>query len=319
MPLPNAHVNTFTVPKGKVYLKQITGEGAELGFRYLGANQEAPLSKKTETIEIMSAEGGLGIISDKQVVSASYTIKLTVADVSLDNVGLFLNGIPTKIEQVQQTDASEAFDLKPMRLYQLGITDEIPTGVRNISSVVISNTDASSADTWVAETAYILNDLIKPVTPNGHYYKCTTAGTTGATAPTWKTDGTSTTDGTAVWLDMGLIIAPTTAYDVDPVLGQIFTKATLAPANYTVEYTVATGTYYRINSQSEQYYYELLVNSDNPIGENRNWLFPRCTLEASGDLSLKSEKAEYQKIEITVNILEPTDGRNQVYCEGRPV
>lgn len=52
-------------------------------------------------------------------------------------------------------------------------------------------------------TAYTTETRI-PDTPNGHYYTCTTGGTTAGTEPTWNTGaGSTTTDGTAVWTEQG--------------------------------------------------------------------------------------------------------------------
>ena len=51
--------------------------------------------------------------------------------------------------------------------------------------------------------AVSLNDTILPATPNGHMYRCTTAGTTGAGEPTWPTAaGGTVADGTATWTEM---------------------------------------------------------------------------------------------------------------------
>lgn len=319
MPLPSQHTNQFAITKGKGYIRQISGIGAETGYRYLGAVQETTLSKKTETIEIKSAEGGLGTTLDKQVISADYSLKLTIADMSLDNLGLYLNGQNVKIEQTAQTDATEEIALSPKRLYQLGITEANPTGVRNVSNVTVSVVNGMNATTWGSEDPYLLNAFVKPTVANQHYYKCTVAGTSGTTEPTWPTNGTTVTDGTATWQDMGLIAIAATNYEVDATLGQLFMKDTFTAQTCEISYSAAASDFYRITSQSDQYYYEMMIVSDNPVGENRNWLFPRCTFEASGDLSLKSEKSEYQKIEMTVNVLQPTDGRNQVYYEGRPL
>lgn len=52
-------------------------------------------------------------------------------------------------------------------------------------------------------TAVTLNQTTVPNSHNGRMYKCTTAGTTGASEPTWPTtDGGTVTDGTAVWTEM---------------------------------------------------------------------------------------------------------------------
>jgi hypothetical protein len=54
--------------------------------------------------------------------------------------------------------------------------------------------------TWQASTAYALLNFRIPTTPDGQVYECTTAGTSGATEPSWDTTpGNTTADGTVVW------------------------------------------------------------------------------------------------------------------------
>lgn len=53
---------------------------------------------------------------------------------------------------------------------------------------------------WTATTAKSVGDTVTPTTPNGRCYRCTTAGTTGGSAPTFPTTvGGTVTDGTVVW------------------------------------------------------------------------------------------------------------------------
>jgi hypothetical protein len=60
---------------------------------------------------------------------------------------------------------------------------------------------------WAASTAKVAGNLI--VDSNGNIQRCTTAGTTGASAPAWVTTLNSTTnDGTAVWTLVALHTAP---------------------------------------------------------------------------------------------------------------
>lgn len=60
---------------------------------------------------------------------------------------------------------------------------------------------------WQAGHAYSLNDLAHPVVSNGHFYKATTAGTSGGSAPVFPTNGGTVGDGVGllVWTDQGLI------------------------------------------------------------------------------------------------------------------
>jgi len=65
----------------------------------------------------------------------------------------------------------------------------------------IPTSDLTSPSDWMASQPYSMGNLVAP--GNGHYYQCTVPGTSGASAPTWPTDGSTVTDGGATWQDMG--------------------------------------------------------------------------------------------------------------------
>lgn len=63
--------------------------------------------------------------------------------------------------------------------------------------------------TWQASTAYTVRQtgdaktgsVVKPTTANGRYFRCSVAGTSGGTQPTWNTTlGGTTTDGGVTWV-----------------------------------------------------------------------------------------------------------------------
>ena len=71
-------------------------------------------------------------------------------------------------------------------------------GVREKAKALL--TAALTPAVWVKTTAYPLNSLVRPTTANGHYYRCTQAGTSSATQPTWPiTFWGTVTDSGAIW------------------------------------------------------------------------------------------------------------------------
>jgi hypothetical protein len=59
---------------------------------------------------------------------------------------------------------------------------------------------------WVATTAYVLGDVVRPITTNTHLYMCAAAGTSAGSEPTWTTvsgKDNAAVDGTVTWTEIG--------------------------------------------------------------------------------------------------------------------
>lgn len=77
----------------------------------------------------------------------------------------------------------------------------------NSSAVVLPSAVGTTNPSWAASTAQSVGNLT--VDGNGNIQRCTTAGTTGASAPAWATTlGGTTTDGGAVWTLVALHSQP---------------------------------------------------------------------------------------------------------------
>lgn len=71
------------------------------------------------------------------------------------------------------------------------------------------------SSTNVRSAAVTTSDSVVPATPNGHIYKCTTAGTCASGEPTWPTTyGGTVTDGTAVWTEQTIAMQAGTLVEV---------------------------------------------------------------------------------------------------------
>ena len=92
---------------------------------------------------------------------------------------------------------------------------------------------------WKASVAVKENQIIHPTTPNGHSYKCTTAGTTAASEPTWPTVSEDTVaDNTVTWTEDGGNIAVSSKFNATHTVEELI-KLTIESMGWT--WTTITG------------------------------------------------------------------------------
>jgi uncharacterized phage protein gp47/JayE len=124
-------------------------------------------------------------------------------------------------------------------------------------TVIPSGVPAAPTTPWAALTNYNAGTYRAPTTANGFFYKVTTAGTTGATEPTWPTTiGGTVTDGGAVWTCKSLAAVRvkiivggglgTASYQLSTDGGATFsttltTPTAAAPATYGVATPIGLG------------------------------------------------------------------------------
>lgn len=92
------------------------------------------------------------------------------------------------------------------------VADDAVTAFEDFVAALRAATPGYGVAAWQAAHAYSEDDLVHPIIANGHFYKCTTAGTSGASAPAFPTSGGVVGDGVGdlEWTDQGLIgTAPT--------------------------------------------------------------------------------------------------------------
>lgn len=91
-----------------------------------------------------------------------------------------------------------------------------PTAPQNYRTIIYV-AEGGRVRQWGQNTSYTVGVVVRPLAVNGHIYKCTVAGTSGGTEPTWPTDGSPVTDGQVTWQDIGLIGTGLHAVDVTHV------------------------------------------------------------------------------------------------------
>ncbi len=185
---------------GDLYLDRLADDGSSNGFILAGNATQFAIQEETETKErISTGRDTYGQALDTASIKKPAKISVTLDELNRENLAMALLGEVADLSQGAGTGEVETITAKLGKFVELAKTNLAE------ANFTVENEDGATAPDWVASTGYILNDTIVPTTPNGHYYKCTTAGTSDASEPTWTTDGSTVIDGSVVWTDMGVI------------------------------------------------------------------------------------------------------------------
>jgi hypothetical protein len=139
-------------------------------------------------------------------------------------------------------------------LYRGGLVPlvNIPTSAARTVEMV----NGAAAVARANETVVALNAYLKPVAPNGFYYKVTTAGTTDDTPPAFPTTpGLTVTDGTAVLTCMGRIELTGADFSATPAGLRILDDAAVTDGEQAgIDYTKANSDVVEALTKSGQEY-----------------------------------------------------------------
>lgn len=111
------------------------------------------------------------------------------------------------IASASATQVTLTFKSKGLRGNQFITFQDTSLGPSGLISTI-------SGAVWTLTTVKTTISYVVPVTANGFYYKCSVAGTTAGTEPTWPTTiGATVVDGTVTWVCWGKVVtgAATTA------------------------------------------------------------------------------------------------------------
>lgn len=279
--------------------------GVLQGYRPLGNCPGFEITIEGETFNLPGFESGISETVYTVPLGITRSATITTNNADKDNLSLFIAGESVTIVQDSTPVTGEVIGgINPGNFYQLGATVSNPSGIRGVSSVAVRVAQGDDAPDRVNATAYDVGDFYVPATPNSHYYLCTADGTSAGSPPTFSTAGATFADGTATFLDMGLVTVPSTAdvhYRIASAIGSISINKTGAIAtaaaaygaavpgaklSLSVDYTPAANTRTQIRTGGEQSVTgELRFIADNPgDGENEDLYCPQVTITPNGSL-----------------------------------
>lgn len=177
---------------------------------------------------------GLGISPASGAVAATAAITLSGTWSTVGNLSYRLAGVTRTVtvgasdtpatmataiandvnSQAEAPATAAAAQIGSTPAWQVILTHASPGASGNLQILAIDASQAPSGmsatisgPVWTATAAELVGQYVTPKTSNGFFFKCTTAGSTGASEPTWPSVvGTTVTDGTVTWTCAGAIL-----------------------------------------------------------------------------------------------------------------
>jgi hypothetical protein len=250
----------YVVGKGRLFFNQIDPDtGISLrGERYFGNTPALTTTSDSTQLEHYDSDQGLNIKDESVTTQNNMTGSFTTDNISADNIALFFEGSIDALTIVAGTDISETFeDVSLGSYYQLGTTDDQPTGARNVTTVVVKVATAT-------------------ITAIGNY---------------------------EVELDSGRIHILDDAADIT------------AGDDIIVTYDVTAGARQVVIGSGSEIRGALRFISANPIGGQRDYLWPLVKITPNGDFALKGD--DWQTLPFNFEVLQLNGATERVYTDIR--
>lgn len=174
--------------KAHVSLRPLNGLGRKFRLGNTTALSENIEVDRQSREDFQEAGGGELDVSEN---ITSLTAELSVNDIKPETMAVALRGTLQKLaSQAIADEDQDAWSGERVTFRYIPDPDQAITVA--IGSNVV----------WAATTAFALGAVH---VDGGHAYQVTTAGTSAGTEPVWPTNGTTVTDGTVVWKDLGAV------------------------------------------------------------------------------------------------------------------
>lgn len=275
--MPNYEPN-YVVGRGRLYFDQFkNGSNASAGGEmYFGNTPELTLNTDSETLDHYSSESGLRNLDMTILLEMTQGGSFTTDEINPDNLALFFLGEKSKVTQTQATGRREVLPLlKKGRYFQLGVDASNPSGVRDVTNLQIVVADASVA--------------------------------------------VSTGSGDITTIPGATVLPLANNIEVDLAMGRIYVEIDAPDVGNNVQAVVQ----YDVNAQartmiigrSNMVYGALRFISDNPVGGQKDYFFPKVALQPDGDYALKGD--DWQVMSFTFRALKLNSSTERCYIDVR--
>jgi len=148
-----SHVTNRVLGAGKLYIAEYVN-GVLGGFRYFGDTPGFTINISADRVTDDTSDGPIAEEAMNILTKVTRAASIIAKDVSLENLALFVMGTAGTRTQAGTAVTDEAIDgVAVDRYYQLGQSSANPVGVRQVSSVTVTD-DQGSPTTFTEGTDY---------------------------------------------------------------------------------------------------------------------------------------------------------------------
>lgn len=266
--------NNYVVGRGTVYFDQFKkGSNKKTGELYFGNTPEFTISTDSETLDHYNSDHGLRVMDASVLLEASVSGTFTCDNINAENLALWFLGDVVTSVQTKQTDAVDVYPSVTRGRYY-------QLGTTDTNPTGVRNVDKV---------------VIVSASPD-----------------------VSISTGTGSITDIpGVKVVPATDYEVDLELGRIYVemdaKELAGNVQMAVQYDVAATKRTMVIGKSNMVYGSLRMISDNPVGENKNYFFPKVSLAPDGDYALKGD--DWQVMSFSYKAMQLNTRTQRVYID----
>jgi hypothetical protein len=274
--MPNYEPN-YVVGRGRLYFNLFKkGSNTPVsGELYFGNTPELTLTADTETLDHYSSESGLRNLDASVLLEYTQGGNFTTDEINADNLALFFLGDKTVVTQTQMTDRKETITLVQKGRYYQLGTDDI------------TPTGVRNIDNFQIVVA--------------------DAGTSISTG----SGDISTIPGTSA--------LPDDNYEIDLATGRLYIEpdasAIGSGKTAAVQYDVNAQARTTVIGKANMIYGALRFISDNPVGTQKDYFFPKVSLQPDGDYALKGD--DWQVMGFTFRAMKLNSVTERAYIDIR--
>lgn len=176
-----ARIKNYTLGRGKLFADFYDKTtGLLTGEFYIGNTTSLTYSSDEDNLDHFDSDDGVREKDDTVQLSDTASLGFTTDDVQPENLATFIKGALQTLAVMASVGETETFPVLRGRWYQLGVTDDTPTGARALDNLVVEVTipAVQATGSYTFSTAPPAQD--DTVTIGGHVITFRTAAPSGA-------------------------------------------------------------------------------------------------------------------------------------------